>query len=361
LTVHWARHVLASHAPKAHVSEVNLESVDVGTTTRFRVTVEHDAKDALPKRWFIKAPSAALKARFITAMPRLLHKEVCFYRYVASSTPVNVPTILAAQSQWGRGATLVLADLGEQGAAPGHPSDTLTPAQAEGVVRQLARLHARFWNKTELMQTHRWLKGSEGGVENLLGTLLAVPLMRQGLSLAGDAVPVKLHARLLDYARRRRAWMRHLASGAVTLVHHDCHPGNLFWMGDQPGFLDWQLIRVGEGIGDIAYFLATALEPDCRRAHEKRLLHLYSTCLAEHGVEALDDRQLLQRYRAHLAYPLEAMVVTLAIGGMLERNANLSLIRRALAAAWDHDAFAAREWPAPTVDLARTVLRKTGP
>jgi aminoglycoside phosphotransferase (APT) family kinase protein len=60
--------------------------------------------------------------------------------------------------------------------------------------------------------------------------------------------------------------MRALALGPKTLVHHDCHPGNLFWTQSQPGFLDWQLIRLGEGIGDIAYFLATALEPECRRS-----------------------------------------------------------------------------------------------
>lgn len=35
------------------------------------------------------------------------------------------------------------------------------------------------------------------------------------------------------------------------------------------------------------------------------------------------------------------MVVTLAVGGMMERDSNLELMRRAAAAIEDHDAFAA--------------------
>jgi hypothetical protein len=47
---------------------------------------------------------------------------------------------------------------------------------------------------------------------------------------------------------------------------------------------------------------------------------------------------LVQRYRAHLVYPFEAMVVTLAVGGMMKRESNLKLIRRAAIAIEDHDA-----------------------
>jgi aminoglycoside phosphotransferase (APT) family kinase protein len=134
--------------------------------------------------------------------------------------------------------------------------------------------------------------------------------------------------------------MQLLAGGPRTLVHHDLHPGNLFWQQSQPGFLDWQLVRIGEGIGDVAYFLATALAPDTRRRHETRLLARYHQVLAEHQVAAPDFTKLLQRYRAHLLYPFEAMVVTLAIGRLMPLESNLELIRRAATAVEDHDAFA---------------------
>jgi hypothetical protein len=72
------------------------------------------------------------------------------------------------------------------------------------------------------------------------------------------------------------------------------------------------MVRVGEGIGDVAYFLATALAP----------------------------MVLYQRYRAHLTYPFEAMIISQAIGGMMAPESNRILIQRVAAAVEDHDAFA---------------------
>ena len=128
--------------------------------------------------------------------------------------------------------------------------------------------------------------------------------------------------------------------GSQTLIHHDCHPGNLFWSEqDQPGFLDWQLVRMGEGVSDVAYFLTTSLDPECRRKYETQLLNIYWAALVVQGVEDLDEQQLFERYKVHLCYAFEAMVVTLAIGGMMDHAANLEQIKRVAAAVDDHDSF----------------------
>lgn len=341
ISVQWAQRIARYHAADAEVSAVDVQSVDVGTSTRMRVVVEHDVPHILPKRWFVKLPSMVLKARVLTTLPRFLHREVNFYCTVSNTVPVRLPPALAAQSRWGLVSTLVLTDVTEFGAIPGKPSDALSREQSRRVVEHLAHFHARFWGKTCLVQRHPWLAGSTDGIENHLGKFMAVPLMKRGLKLAGDTVPGSLHQAALHYAHHRHHWTHALMQGPKTLVHHDCHPGNLFWMDDNPGFLDWQLIRMGEGISDIAYFLATALDPECRRAYEKELLALYLTTLDKLGVRELDEGQLYQRYRAHLVYPLEAMILTMAIGDMMERTSNIELIRRASAAVEDHDAFAA--------------------
>ncbi len=280
----------------------------------------------------------------ITALPQLLQTEARFYQELAHAVPVIRPAVLATQQQWGQGTAVVLADVTEDGATPGSPCDALTAAQAVSVIEQLARLHARFWHKTGLDSADDWLAGSMRCWENRLGSALAVPLMRRGLSRAGDIVPAALHAPALRYASQRRRAMQFLAAGPHTLVHHDLHPGNFFWQESQPGFLDWQLVRIGEGIGDVAYFLATALAPETRRMHELDLLTRYQQVLAEQCVAAPDITTLLQRYRVHLAYPFEAMVVTLAVGGMMELAANLELIRRTAAAIMDHDTYTGFCW-----------------
>ena len=341
LTVAWAQRVLDRHVPEAAVAGVDVLSVDVGTTTRVRLAVDHDGPPALPRRWFVKLPSLSWRARWITALPRLLQAEARFYGEVSRALPVPVPPFLAAQSRRGWGATVVLADVTEGGAVAGAPADALTAEQATLVIEQLARLHARLWNAPSLDREYDWLAGPVRRSEDRLGSALAVPLMRRGLRRAGSAVPTALHAPALGYARRRRQVMRFLADGPRTLVHHDVHPGNLFWQQSEPGLLDWHLVRIGEGIGDVAYFMATSLTPETRRAHEARLLARYQQVLAGHGVHDLDGEVLRCRYRAHLVYPFEAMVLTLAVGGMMTLENTLELIRRAAAAAADHDSFAA--------------------
>jgi thiamine kinase-like enzyme len=338
-TIPWAQRIVKRHCPEARVKHLELVSADVGTTTRVRLAVDHDGPESLPRRWFVKIPSLAWRARLITALPRLLHVETRFYQDIAHAVPLERPALLAAQSRLGKGATLVLSDIAENGALPGRAGEALTLPQAAAVVEQLARFHAAFWS-IHHNPNYRWLGGPIRRLEDALGTLMAVPLMQLGLEKAADAVPAKLHRGALNYARRRRRIMRFLNSGTQTLIHRDCHPGNFFWNDSQPGFLDWQLVRTGEGIADIAYFLATALEPELRQAHERPLLNLYRQTLAANGVAEIPADALWQRYRAHLSYPFEAMVVTLAIGGMMEEKANIEMIRRAACAISDLDGFA---------------------
>lgn len=343
LTVAWAQGVVDQHDAGTVVANVDVVAVDIGTTTRVSVAVEHNGPDTLPSRWFVKLPSLAWRARVITALPRLLQTEVRFYNELAEAIPLSKPVCLAAQSRFGRGSTLVLADVAEFDGVPSAASDTLTFEQAALVVDQLAGNHARFWNNVHMDPKYRWLAGPVRMLEDFLGTALAVPLMKRGLRLAGTHIPVALHAPAIHYARHRRAAMRFLTDAAKTLVHHDCHPGNLFWDKNRSkvGFLDWQLVRIGEGVSDIAYFLATALSTENRGAYEVELLAQYARALADNGVTDVDGALLMQRYRAHLVYAFEAMVVTLAVGGMMKLDCNLELIRRTATAVQELDAFSA--------------------
>ncbi|MGE0710762.1 MAG: phosphotransferase family protein [Planctomycetota bacterium] len=336
LDLAWAQRVLGE---RARAASLETKLVDVGTTTRVLLRIEHDGPPELPRDWFVKLPSRSWRAWAVTALPRLPQTEVRFYEELAAEVPVALPRALAARTRVGRGFVLVLEDLRESGCVPGRPGDALDAEQAGRVTDLLARLHASRWEDPRLDGPLAWLAGPVRRLEDGLGTALAVPLMRRGLDRAGDAVPAALRTPALRYARLRRRAMRNLTSGPRTLIHHDCHPGNLYWRGEEPGLLDWQLVRIGEGVGDLAYLCATALRPEVRRAAEPALLARYAAALAAAGVTPPAD--LADRYRAHLSYAFEAMVVTLAVGGLMQEEVVLELVRRTASAVADHDAFAA--------------------
>lgn len=315
---------------------LEVSDTDIGTTSRVRLELDHDAE--APRKWFVKLPSRSLKARAITALPRLPQTEVRFYQELADKVPTRRPEALAAEAAFGRGYTLVLEDLTERGIRPGTPRDALDAEQAGQVCEALAGLHASHWESPLFERELAWLSGPVRRLEDGLGTALAVPLMRRGLDRATEVVPADLRRPALRYAKRRRQAMRFLASGPQTLIHHDCHPGNLYWSDEGPGLLDWQLVRKGEGIGDVAYLLATALTPEVRREHERALVSGYGEALAAAGVAVPDD--LWERYRAHLSYAFEAMVVTLAVGDLMDEEVVSELIRRSAMAVAEQESFA---------------------
>lgn len=341
LTIAWAQRVANQHDSNIVVSHVDIVAIDVGTTTRIKIIVDHNGAK-LPRSWFVKLPSLAWRARMITALPRLLHTEVRFYNELAGSVPVTMPVCLAAESQLGRGSTLVLADITEFAGFPSSSEESLTFEQSTLVIEQLAHFHGHFWQSVH-HPNYKWLAGSVRKLEDSLGSALAVPLMKRGLKLAGTVIPSALHKPALRYAYNRRKIMRFLSTAPQTLIHHDCHSGNLFWNSDKShaGFLDWQLVRMGEGVSDVAYLLSTTLKPETRQQHESELLARYGQILTIRGIKGIDNANLMLRYRAHLTYAFEAMIITLAVGGMMELEHNLELIRRTAAAVDALDAFSA--------------------
>ncbi len=339
LTIDWAQQVIDQHLTDTLVKQVNIISVDTGTTTRIRIKVDHNGPKSFPRYWFIKIPSLSWRARLITALPRLLHTEIRFYKELVENTPVKTPIALSATSLFGRGSTLVLNDITEHRGIAGSANDTYSAKQASLFIEQLAKLHAKYWNKTNNHPKYNWLAGPIRRLEDALGSALAVPLMKQGLKKAGDLVPQSLHKPAIQYAHNRRKAMRFLNQRTQTIIHHDCHPGNLFWHDKTPGLLDWQMVRIGEGISDIAYFLATSLSPNTRKDNEHHLITHYVQSLKKQGITNINPKQMYTRYRAHLLYPFEAMLVTLAIGEMMDLKANHTLINRTSAAIDDNNTF----------------------
>ena len=79
-----------------------------------------------------------------------------------------------------------------------------------------------------------------------------------------------------------------LSQPPVTLVHGDLRLDNVF-LGNSSGsggikLIDWQTIRLGRGMYDLAYFLSTSIPVDLRRLRQDELMAIYLESLSLNGV-----------------------------------------------------------------------------
>jgi len=99
----------------------------------------------------------------------------------------------------------------------------------------------------------------------------------------------------------------------LTLCHGDVHLDNIFFHERFPGgcaLVDFGNMHLGQGLSDVAFFLATNVPIDTRRQHEEGLLRAYHQSLLEHGVaeESYPWERCWLDYRLQLWRPFVAIL-----------------------------------------------------
>jgi aminoglycoside phosphotransferase (APT) family kinase protein len=95
------------------------------------------------------------------------------------------------------------------------------------------------------------------------------------------------------------------APNSDCFVHGDAHVGNAYITpAGAAGCLDWQMSGRGHPCHDVAYFIASALDPVERRAAEIDLLRGYLRSLVAHGGPALQLDDVWTSYRQHMVHGL---------------------------------------------------------
>ena len=314
------------------MAEIEILDDQSGTTRRTRARLRLDDGEELAV--FIKRPSRSPIARAFVAVPRLGQAEVRFYTELRDQVPIATPHCHGANRFW-RGFMVVLEDLTDSGATLRSSTDAIAADEAASLLASLAAMHRQWWGRTELQP---WLALNPRR-EQKLGALLSPSLCRLGLWRVGSAIPEPLHQAISRYARNRRAAQEAMSAGPTTLIHNDCHPGNQFVAADgRPGLIDWQLCRAGPWARDVAYLLATSLEPETRKGAERELLADY---LNQLGPVAPTGEEAWLAYRRNVVYAVEAMLVTAAVGVMMPKSTSTTLVNRAARAAADLDSFGA--------------------
>ncbi|MDL9938641.1 phosphotransferase [Gordonia sp. ABSL1-1] len=332
ITPEWMTRALASHFPDAEVANVSVDHRDDGTNRRARLRVDYTAGDG-PATVFVKGADPGHK-ELLRITSGLFHEPRLFRSGV--DLPVEHPRVLTALiDEPGYDFFLVMEDLSARGADPRDATRPLTPEQAASGVRGLARMHGKYWGGAVLDDPALdWLEPftAWGGME-------IAPLPAALDRLGDDAPPQVLSLTiesLLDDVWK--PYIDSLTRGPQTLLHGDPHVGNTYLLGDQLGFLDWQVVRRGNWSLDLGYFLQGALTIEDRRAHEDALLEEYRDALALPAAVLPSKSEIRLGYAASVAHGLTLWLCTASAGELWQRpDIALALAQRYSAAYADLD------------------------
>lgn len=278
LSPEWLTTALGRDLPGVLVGSTDVVEVLESTArkVRFTITYENDGGHRdLPTALCVKGYfNPELRQFGVTG----LH-EVRFYDRLADIVPIRAPkpryTGINADGTHG---LVIMDDVVAAGSAFFYQLDYYALETARLSLDELARLHAQFWEHE--LSAEDWLAPKIKNFPRFIPTDVMDDLLR---GPRGDGFP----AGMRDAARLKTA-MSALAdrygTRPRTLIHADAHLGNLFRTLDHRiGFVDWQNYEFGHWSMDVAYHLATALDPAHRADQERELLAFYLQRLAEEG------------------------------------------------------------------------------
>jgi hypothetical protein len=295
----WMSLVLKSAGIDARVAGVSGAPVGTGQTgecIRFQLDYAGATPEA-PHSLVGKFPSSN-PASFQVAMAGGDYvREVKFYRDLAATALVATPRCYVAEIDEASGEfVLLLEDL-----APARQGDQLAGVsldQARLVVAEAAGLHASHWNDPAIEELD-WIKLTP----RWRGALPPADSVPQTCGLFCERYAGRLNDGTVVAARRyaeRVETYRALPRRSKCLAHYDFRPDNMMLATEAGGrpvtIVDWQTLSHAAGADDLAYFLAGALSPKERRAHEPELLERYLGALEDAGVSGYAMTDLRKDY-----------------------------------------------------------------
>lgn len=296
LTAEWLSSALGGRVESFTLTDIGTGAGIFGEIVRVGLT--GDA--SLPASLIAKFPTTDPNNRPVGDALGIYEREVRFFKTIAPTTPLRVPLAYVADLDKETGAfTLLLEDLGRY--EMGDQVAGVSVARAERIIDGLVVLHSTWWEKPELF-AQDWLPTSAD--PQYLAVLPAV--WSAGYEVLkrdwADVLGAETMAAVAGLAPRWEEFLRRTNSRPNTLLHTDSRLDNFFFDGDDPIFIDWQLMVRGRGPADVAYLLGNSMDPALQTAHWERLLHRYHDGLLAHGVTGYSWDDCLLAYRESVLY-----------------------------------------------------------
>lgn len=332
----WLTAALCAGAPGAWVRSVERSGASAGTTTRQSLEVSYNEAGkaaGLPTQLFVKC-TATVAQRLMLGLGGFIEGEPGFYAHVRPQLRIEAPIgyFGAVDRRTWRSVVVIEDVAATRGARFWDPSTQVTRAQLEDLLGNVAIWHGALWQSPALAQWG-WLRTPADQVRLIDALIGMADRTRAGFERARSVIPAALRERQRDLYLGMRRSMLLAAEGPATYLHGDLHIANTYVTASEAiGVADWQIGLRGCWAYDYAYLIASALEPDDRRAHEHQLLDFYLGQLARSGGPTICHRDGWEAYRRATLYPYFAWIYTIGRSRLQPRfqpaAVSLTMIRR---------------------------------
>jgi Phosphotransferase enzyme family len=216
--------------------------------------------------------------------------EVKFYKRLRPElSDIETPLCLVGHYEESSGRyVLIMEDLRPRQPHFNSIIDDNNVAVLQGMLDQLARLHARYWQTARFKTDLSWVQAqTEGPLETLFRGFLVDHIVKEVKRERFKRELIEgLDSSVAEIQKGIEALKRHQATLPPTFLHGDAHFGNTYVLPNgQCGLLDWQVSARGYLMHDVAYMIQSALTVGARRKHERELLAYYRDRLLAHGVK----------------------------------------------------------------------------
>jgi hypothetical protein len=294
------------------VTEVETEALGVGNMSdSYRLTLSYRKGSVGPRTVVAKIASEVAAVREANAAT--YRTEVGFYNELAHKLDIASPHRYHADIADDGSFLLLLEDL--HPAVPGDQLRGCTPDQARAALVNLAGLHASSWQRQEFQRLPFLAPMGADLADAIRDVLVATTpefITRFGTGHEDAEI-------LTTFAEAAGRWI----SGRpdrFSLLHNDYRLDNLLFDSrpdsSRPVIaVDWAVLGTGLPGRDVAFFLATGLEPEQRRRYEHELVAAYNKSL-----NRLRRLQTQDESFSDYVYGLFQAVLVTVLGAMMSQR-----------------------------------------
>ena len=282
--------------PAGTVRSVRVVDENSGTAARGRIAVDTDEGVDVPDHLFLKFTPHNYLQRVMMLVFELGTREVFLYRSLGDELPIRMPHCFAAKVDSLRGRNMMILEDLSGTARFRDIRDPATAGEAEAVVDAMADQHAAYWRTDRFAGDLKLLATRFSPAALVVGDVVRRRFLGNMKGQAADLVPERIKRQGRIFFERSADIDAFWEAQPQTVIHGDPHLGNLFFEGDAPGFIDWQVAKAGSGVRDVAYFATASVDPDVLRKIERGLVERYATRLDARGI-TVDVDELWTLYR----------------------------------------------------------------